>query len=96
MPTQNTANSYYWAVLMKEVAAKKGWSPETAHDWVKVTWNVKTTQGYTQKESIELIKLVKAHVESFWGIKITDPSSFSAFPEGEAEWDAYCRSLGVI
>lgn len=93
MATENPANSYYWAVLMKEIAAHKGWPESTAHDWVKVTWAIKTTQGYTRQESIRLIKLVKEHVEKHWGIQISNPPSFSSFPHKDEEWEAYCRSL---
>lgn len=89
----NKANSYYWAVLIKAIAAFKEWPDSTAHDWVKVTWHIKSTQGYSYEESIRLVKLVRAHVKEHWGLEVSAPRHDSGLPADDAEWAEFCRSL---
>lgn len=67
-------NSYYHAVVVRDIADFKGWSPEEAHEWVKETFGIESTTTLTTKEFEDLMEDVRQHVLKYWELVIALPN----------------------
>ena len=70
----NEENAYYHGVVVKMIADDRKWQPHIAHNWVKITFGVKTTTELTTKNFEELMENVRQHVLKYWKLEIPLPN----------------------
>lgn len=67
-------NAYYWGIVVKFIAAFKGWQNHVAHDWVKVTWGIDSTADLSPNEFSTLMAQIRTHTTKFWKFNIPLPN----------------------
>jgi len=67
-------NSYYWAVVVGEIAYYKHWQAIVAHEWIKTTFGVDSTTSLSTTKFEDLMETVRQHVQKYWNLYISLPN----------------------
>ena len=80
----NEQNSYYWGVVIELISAETGFTPQEAHDAMRVKFlsdmsgdmpRIRSTTELTTVEFMDYIAQIQQFASEFLGIFIPDPDS---------------------
>ncbi len=67
-------NKYYWSQVVGRIAAwNMGNDSDSAHDWIKLTFGIKSTATLTTIEFEDLMQNVRDHALKYWKLEIPLP-----------------------